>query len=209
MIARLSGQLEQVADDRVLVSAGPLAYEVLVAPVTADELRPRLGQRVVLYTLEYMDGNPAYGQMVPRLVGFFTETEKRFFVRYISVQGLGIAKGLKSLVVPVGEIAERIESRDAARLAELPGLGRRTAEKIIAELCGKLDEFALEAAGAKPRGEEPKAARGAVQVLMELGLSRPEAQSSVDAALERLGDKAAVEQLVREAFHRGPTAAEG
>ena len=54
-----------------------------------------------------------------------------------------------------------------------------------------------------------KAARGAVQVLMELGLSRPEAQSRVDAALERLGEEAAVEQLVREAFHRGTTAAEG
>jgi len=202
MIARLSGQLEQVADDRVLVSAGPLAYEVLVAPVTADELRPRLGQRVVLYTLEYMDGNPAYGQMVPRLVGFFTETEKRFFIRYISVQGLGIAKGLKSLVVPVGEIAERIESRDAARLAELPGLGRRTADKIIAELCGKLDEFAV-TAGARSAAEESESKREAVGVLMSLGLARPEAAMRIDAAFERLGQDAAVEALVREAFHQG------
>ena len=208
MIARVSGQLEEVRDDRVLVSAGALAYEILVAPVTADDLRPRLGQRVILHTLEYFDGNPAYGQMVPRLAGFLSETEKRFFIRYVSVQGLGVAKGLKSLVVPVGEIAARIESRDAARLAELPGIGRRTAEKIIAELVGKLDEFAL-AAGAERRSEEPESKREAVAVLVQLGLARPEAMERVDAAFERLGADAGVEALVREAFHQGPAAAEG
>ena len=207
MIARVSGQLEEVRDDRVLVSAGALAYEILVAPVTADDLRPHLGRRVTLHTLEYFDGNPAYGQMVPRLAGFLSETEKRFFVRYVSVQGLGVAKGLKSLVVPVGEIAGRIESRDAARLAELPGIGRRTAEKIIAELVGKLDEFAL--ATAERGAEVPESKREAVAVLLQLGLARPEAMERVDAAFERLGKEASVEQLVREAFHQGTTAAEG
>jgi len=207
MIARVSGQLEEVRDDRVLVSAGALAYEILVAPVTADDLRPQVGRRVTLHTLEYFDGNPAYGQMVPRLVGFLTETAKRFFVRYISVQGLGVAKGLKSLVVPVGEIAGRIESRDAARLAELPGIGRRTAEKIIAELVGKLDEFAL--AAAERGAEVPESKREAVAVLLQLGLARPEAMERVDTAFERLGKEASVEQLVREAFHHGTAAAEG
>ena len=207
MIARVSGQLEEVRDDRVLVSAGALAYEILVAPVTADDLRPRLGRRITLHTLEYFDGNPAYGQMVPRLVGFLSETEKRFFIRYVSVQGLGVAKGLKSLVVPVSEIAERIESRDAARLAELPGIGRRTAEKIIAELVGKLDEFAL--AAAERGAEVPESKREAVAVLLQLGLARPEAMERVDTAFERLGKEASVEQLVREAFHQGTTAAEG
>ncbi len=208
MIARVSGQLEEVRQDRVIVSAGAVAYEILVAPVTADDLRPHLGQRVVLHTLEYFDGNPAYGQMVPRLAGFLSETEKRFFIRYVSVQGLGVAKGLKSLVVPVGEIAARIEARDAARLAELPGIGRRTAEKIIAELVGKLDEFAL-AARAEGAGEVPESKREAVAVLLQLGLARPEAMERVDAAFERLGAKASVEHLVREAFHQGTTAAEG
>jgi Holliday junction DNA helicase RuvA len=163
---------------------------------------------VTLHTLEYFDGNPAYGQMVPRLVGFLTEMEKRFFVRYVSVQGIGIAKGLKSLVMPVGRIAGAIESRDAALLSELPGVGRRTAEKIIAELCGKLDEFAVAASG-RPASEEPESKREAIVVLMSLGLQRPEAAARVDAAYERLGEKAGVEALVREAFHQGPTSAGG
>ena len=205
MIARLSGQLELVTENRAVVAAGPIAYEVLVAPVTADDLRPLVGRQATLHTLEYFDGNPAYGQMVPRLVGFLTETDKRFFVRYISVQGIGIAKGLRSLVRSVPEIAQAIESRDVRYLSELPGIGKRTAEKIIAELCGKLDEFAVTAAG-RPVAEEPESKREAVVVLMSLGLQRPEAAARVDAAYERLGEKATVEALVRQAFHQGPAA---
>jgi len=208
MIARLSGQLELVTENRAVVAAGPVAYEVMVAPVTADDLRPRAGQRITLHTLEYFDGNPAYGQMVPRLVGFLTETDKRFFVRYISVQGIGIAKGLRSLVRPVGQIAQAIESRDVRYLSDLPGIGKRTAEKIVAELCGKLDEFAA-AAGARPAVAEPESKVEAISVLMSLGLQRPEASARVDAAYERLGEKATVEQIVREAFHQGPAGAQG
>ena len=206
MIARLSGQLELVSENRAVIAAGPMAYEALVAPVTADDLRPLVGRTVTLHTLEYFDGNPAYGQMVPRLVGFLTETEKQFFMKYISVQGIGIAKGLRSLVMPVGRVAQAIESRDVRFLAELPGIGRRTAEKMIAELCGKLADFAVAAAGGRPPSEEPESKREAVVVLMSLGLARPEAAARVDAAIERLGEKATVEALVREAFHQGPAA---
>ncbi|MBL7140893.1 MAG: Holliday junction branch migration protein RuvA [Planctomycetes bacterium] len=207
MIARISGQLESLTADRAVIAAGHVAYEVLVAPVTSDDLRPHLGRQVTLHTLEYFDGNPAYGQMVPRLVGFLTETEKRFFVRYVSVQGIGVGKGLKSLAMPVDRIAAAIEARDPAMLASLPGIGRRTADKIVAELAGKLDEFAVTAGRAA--GQEPEAKREAVSVLVQLGLARPEAAERVDAAYERLGADAAVEAIVREAFHLGPTPAEG
>ncbi|MBE3069823.1 MAG: Holliday junction DNA helicase RuvA [Planctomycetes bacterium] len=209
MIARIAGQLESLTDNRAVIAAGALAYEVLVAPVTADQLRPLVGRPVTLHTLEYFDGNPAYGQMVPRLVGFLSQTDKRFFVRYVSVQGIGIAKGLRSLVMPVGQIARAIEARDARMLAELPGVGRRTAEKIIADLCGKLDEFAMAVPGGPPAAEQPESKREAVAVLVSLGLARPEAAARVDAAYDRLGEKATVEALVREAFHQGPAAAEG
>jgi Holliday junction DNA helicase RuvA len=209
MIARLTGQLELVSENRAVIAAGPLAYEALVAPVTADDLRPLVGRTVTLHTLEYFDGNPAYGQMVPRLVGFLTETEKQFFMKYISVQGIGIAKGLRSLVMPVGRVAQAIESRNVRFLAELPGIGRRTAEKMIAELCGKLADFAVAAAGGRPPSEEPESKREAVVVLMSLGLARPEAAARIDAAYERLGEKATVEALVREAFHQGPAAPGG
>ena len=208
MIARITGELEFLGEGRAVLAAGPIAYEIMLAPITCDDLRPHVGQDVTLHTLEYFDGNPAYGQMVPRLVGFLTETEKRFFVKYISVQGIGIMKGLKSLVLPIERIAQAVESRDVRSLSELPGVGRRTAEKMIAELCGKLDEFAV-TAGVRPASEEPESKREAIEVLMQLGLQRPEASARVDAALEKLGAKAAVEEIVRQAFHQGPAKAQG
>jgi len=207
MIARISGQLESLADDRAVVAAGAVAYEVLLAPTTVDSLRPHLGRQVTLHTLEYFDGNPAYGQMAPRLVGFLSETEKRFFILYVSVQGIGIGTGLKSLALPVERIAAAVESGDAATLAALPGIGRRTAGKIVAELAGRLDEFAVPAAAGG--AEQPEAKQEAVAVLMGLGLARPEAADRVDAAYQRLGAETDVEALVREAFHQGPTSAEG
>ncbi len=207
MIARITGQLESLADDRAVIAAGPLAYEVLVAPTTADRLRPLIGRSVTLHTLEFLEGNPAYGQMAPRLVGFLTEGEKRFFLLYVGVQGIGVSKGLRSLAMPIEQIASAVEARDAATLARLPGIGRRTAEKIVAELAGRLQEFAIAApAGGTP---EPETKTEAVAVLMTLGLARPEALQRVDAALERLGPEADVETLVREAFHHGPAPAEG
>ena len=207
MIARITGILDSLADDRAVVAAGAVAYEVLLAPTTADGLRPHLGRTVTLHTLEYFDGNPAYGQMAPRLVGFLTETEKRFFMLYVSVQGIGIGKGLKSLAMPVERLAAAIEAGDAATLAGLPGIGRRTAAKIVAELAGRLDEFAVPAAAGA--GEQPESKQEAISVLMSLGLARPEAADRVDAAYQRLGADAAVEAIVREAFHQGPTSAEG
>ena len=63
--------------------------------------------------------------------------------------------------------------------------------------------------GGRAWGDEPESKREAASVLMSLGLARPEAVERVDAAYERLGDEADVEQLVREAFHQGPTSAEG
>ncbi len=206
MIARITGQLDSLADDRAVVAAGAVAYEVLLAPTTADALRPHLGRQITLHTLQYFDGNPAYGQMAPRLVGFLTETEKRFFMLYVSVQGIGIGKGLKSLAMPVERIAAAIEAGDAGTLAGLPGIGRRTAAKIVAELAGRLDAFALPAEAA---GEQPESRQEALSVLMSLGLARPEAADRVDAAYQRLGAEAEVEAIVREAFHQGPTSAEG
>jgi len=208
MIARITGQLETVAEDRAVIAAGAVAYEILIAPVTADQLRPYLGRQVTLHTLQYFDGNPAYGQMAPRLVGFLSQTEKRFFVLYVSVQGIGIGKGLKSLALPVERIAEAIEARDAKTLSGLPGIGRRTADKMVAELCGRLDEFATPV-GAGAAATAPESRHEAVAVLVNLGLARLEAIDRVDAAYERLGAEADVETIVREAFHQGPTSAQG
>ena len=139
-----------------------------------DQLRPMVGRPVTLHTLEYFDGNPAYGQMVPRLVGFLTETDKRFFVKYISVQGIGIAKGLRSLVLPVGQIARQSSRATCGPCrncrASAAGRPRRSSPNSAASWTSSPWPPA-----ARPAGPEPESKVEAIGVLVSLGLQRPEA----------------------------------
>ena len=199
MIARIRGTVGELRSTSVLVDVDDLTYEVLVPAVSLPELRTRLGQRVTLFTLQYIEGG-TFANLMPRLVGFLTEVERDFFLRFITVPGIGISKGLRSMTIPTAEIAAAIESRNAAALSKLPGIGRRTAEKAIAQLNGKLQGFH---AGRIEPAAVPAATGGeadAVEALIQLGYRRSEAEDLVGRTLAA-GNKAdTVEQLVQDCF---------
>jgi len=109
MITRLSGILERVEPTAVEIAVGPVVHEVLVTELVRRSLQQRLGQPVVLHTLEYLEGNPTRGNLVPRLVGFLSEVEREFFELICEVDGVGVRKALRAIIRPVGEIAQRIE----------------------------------------------------------------------------------------------------
>lgn len=210
MIARIRGTLSEVRTNSVYLDLDDLTYQVQVPAVNIQDLQSRIGQRITLHTLQYIEGNSAFGNQVPRLAGFLTEKERDFFLRFIGVQGLGMNKGLRAMTLPVGEIAAAIEMRDAATLSKLPGIGKRTAEKMIAELHGKLGEFgALEqlASGAgngpKPAGAvAPEIESEAVAALIQMGFRRSEAEEAVARAAAALGKADSVEQLVQQCFRK-------
>lgn len=209
MIARIRGTLSEVRTSSVYLDLDDLTYQVHVPAVNLAELQTRVGQRVTLHTLQYIEGNSAFGSQVPRLIGFLTEKERDFFLRFIGVQGLGMNKGLKAMTLPVGEIAAAIESRDAGTLSKLPGIGRRTAEKVIAELHGKLMEFgsaAMAASGAaRPAGAAaaPEMETEAVAALVQMGYRRNEAEEAVARAVAAVAKVESVEQLVQQCFRKG------
>ena len=60
--------------------------------------------------MEYYEGTPGGGNLIPRMVGFLTQAEKQFFLHYTSVKGMGTKKGLKSLTIPIARIADAIEA---------------------------------------------------------------------------------------------------
>jgi Holliday junction DNA helicase RuvA len=200
MIARIRGTVGEVRPGSVLLDVDDLTYEVLVPAVSVPELRGRLGQRVTLFTLQYIEGNTAHGQLAPRLAGFLTEVERDFFLQFIRVPGIGIAKGLKSMTVPTADIATAIEARNVVALSSLPGIGRRTAEKAIAELNGKLEGFH---AGRVTPAARPAAAgyqADAVEALMQLGYRRPEAEDLVGRTVAAGSKADTAEKLVQDCF---------
>ena len=182
MITRVSGTLERVEPTAVEVAVGPMVHEVLVTELVRRSLQGKIGQPVVLHTLEYLEGNPTRGNLVPRLVGFLSEVEREFFELICEVDGVGVRKALRAIVRPVGEIAAAIEDQDTKSLSGLPGIGAATAERMIAKLRRRMPKFALLVAR-----EAPGEAGGVADVLTEtfdvlrsLGHSESDARRLVD-----------------------------
>ena len=145
MIAKITGTVGEIHEDAITIDVGGLGYEVLVPSGLARRLRQHgaAGAELTLHTLDYIEGGTSGGTMTPRLVGFFDPLDREFFTLLTSVKGLGARKALKSLTISTRQFAMSIENGAYGVLCELPAIGRRSAEKIVAELRGKCQKFAL------------------------------------------------------------------
>ena len=187
MIARITGNLIELDSESnmVLLEVGDIAYELMVPGYAVSDLSVQLRRATTLYCLEYYEstGNVG-GNLVPRLIGFPRAQDKAFFQRFISVKGIGIRKALRSLAKPLAEIAYSIENGDDKMLATLPEIGKRTAQQIIAELKGKMADFALEAAHKPGIARQPMTdiEREALEILLQLGEKRSEAEDFISRA---------------------------
>jgi len=200
MIARISGKLEHVSDGKALIGLGNgLWYEVLVPHCDVEKLARRAGQEIVLHTIHYLEGDPAHGAQTPRLVGFLNESDRDFFRLFTTVKGIGNRKALRAMAKPPAEIAAAIANKDAKLLATLPEIGKRTAETIIAELSGKVDQFA---AGpfAAPVEELPKAASDALAVLVQLGERRADAAALIERVLAVAPELESAEEIIQHVY---------
>lgn len=201
MIARISGRLEHVGDSAALVAPGHgLCYELRAPACDVERLRQRLGQEVVLHTIHYFEGDPSHGQVTPRLIGFLNETDRDFFRTFTTVKGVGVRTALQALVRPVAEIAAAIQAKDAKLLSALPGIGARTAERIIADLHGKVEPFVGEFAPTAPEPELPPPALDALAVLVQLGERRPDALALIARALAVAPQLDSAQKILQHAY---------
>ncbi len=197
MIAKLEGKLVKLDTDCCLVQVGAVGYEVMLPSYCVSALSGQVGSDITLCTMEYYEGTLGGGNLVPRMVGFLNSGERDFFTKYISVKGMGIKKGLRSLSIPIATIAAAIENADDKTLMSLPAVGRRMTQQIIAELKGKLQSFAA--------GAEPAASAGAgfspfqidaLEILIAWGEKRAEAMELVELACHKHPDIDSAEALV-------------
>ena len=201
MIARISGRLEEVTDRAALIdTGGGLWYEAYVPAFDVERLRRRIGRDVVLHTIHYIEGDPSRGQVQPRLIGFASETDREFFRKFTTVKGIGIRKALRALVRPIAEVAAAIQAKDARFLVAMPEVGRRTAETIIAELHGKVEEFAGDLTAGAEVSELSGPAAEAVAVLVQLGEKRPDAATLVERVLAVAPELDSPEAIIQQAY---------
>jgi Holliday junction DNA helicase RuvA len=199
MIGYLEGKILKKEEDRVLVLANQIGYEVLLPAIVMKSLRNRnIGEEISLYIFyQQTDRQPK-----PVLIGFNLEVEKEFFQYFISVEAIGPLKAVRALSIPVREIATAIESGDINKLAQLKGIGRRTAQKIIATLEGKMGKFAL--IRSDDSEEVPPVVDFSKQVLdvmiKQLGHRTADARRMVDNALKRNRSISTAEELFDEVY---------
>ena len=211
MIVRLTGTLIDVNEESVVLDRDGVSREVLVPRHSIGELAACRGRSVTLHTLEYYEGGQATGHMVPRLIGFLHPQDKAFFNRFVSVKGIGTRKALKALAEPSGRIAAWIRDGDGKSLTRLPGIGKRAAELIVAELRGKMDDLALAGDGARSAADLAELSapqRDALEILVAWGDSRADAQRWIERAAQLHPDLEAADEWVRAAY-RVKTGVEG
>lgn len=197
MIAQIEGKLVKLESETALVQVGNISYEVMLPGYCISILSDKIGSEIVLCTMEYFEGSPSGGNLIPRMVGFLNRSERDFFTRFVGVKGIGIKKGLKALSIPIASIAAAIEDGDDKILMSLPAVGKRMAQQIIAELKGKLTTFAI-SAETKDKTEtvyKPYQAE-ALEILIAWGEKRNEALELIELACDRHPDIRTAEELV-------------
>ena len=166
MIGRIQGILVSVHPPRLLVDCQGVGYEIDVPMSTLYQL-PETNQKITLLT------HFQVREDAQQLFGFATETEREAFRQLIKISGVGSRTALAVLSgMSVNELAQAIAMQEAGRLTQVPGIGKKTAERLCLELKGKLAPD-LGIIGGKPQVVE--ASSEVLQALLALGYSEKEA----------------------------------
>ena len=198
MIAFLRGRILRRSEDMVVVEAGGVGYEVHLPAGIARALLAAPEGEIALYISYHVTAN----QPRPLLVGFLREVEQEFFERFITVDGMGPTKAVKAISPPFHVLADAIERKDVHFLRRLPGIGERTAEKIVAALHGKMAKYALlqEAEVAPTPPAEDFRAEVMEVLTRQLGHRQAEAKRMVEEALRRNPGISNAEELFQEVY---------
>ena len=209
MISKISGILREIKASTAVVEIGGICYDIYVSGWTLEIIKDRkiLEQPIVFFTLHYIEGNLAIGNLIPRLVGFMEEAERDFFEIFTKVKGMGIRKTLNSMVRPIQEIAMAVETGNTASLRQLPDIGPRIADRIVAEIKGKMTPFIQIQEGEAaitPTGDKSMSSfkKEAAEILLQLGYKRSEVDRMIKQTLTEEPQINKADELVQAVFRR-------
>jgi Holliday junction DNA helicase RuvA len=187
MIGRLYGTLLEKNPPALLVDVGGVGYEVDVPMSTFYDL-PAAGERVVLLVHQVVREDAHL------LYGFLTAAERDAFRQLIRISGVGPRTALAVLSgMSVADLSQAVALQESGRLTKVPGIGKKTAERLLLELKGKLGP---ETPLGRPAGAVPDASADVVRALMALGYSDREAASVV----KQLPPEAGVSDGIKQAL---------
>ena len=194
MIVALKGRLASSSPFLAVVDAGGVFYGVNIPLTTAEKL-PRVGEEVFLHTLAI------YREDSQSLYGFASAEDRDFFrVLVEKVSGIGPKTALNMMSrMSVGTLESAISAGDVAMLSKCPGIGSKTAQRLVVELRGAISKGG---AGflAVSNGVEKDSAKDAIAALVELGYKLSDADKAVRKVLPLLGDNPSTEEILKRAL---------
>jgi holliday junction DNA helicase RuvA len=191
MIASVSGTVQARRPDHVVIDCGGVGYRMSVSSQTLEKV-PAAGREASLLTHLILRDDGIH------LYGFATEAERELFLRLISVSGVGPKMAITALSgSTAGEMRKAIAAGDAKRFQIVPGIGRKTAERVIVEL---REAIAGELAGEGSAPAEDDSRSVAREGLVALGYEPTETEEMLDAAIIDTGAEAPPETLIQAAL---------
>ena len=202
MIAYVNGIIEDIAEDNVVIDVGGIGYNVRISADTASRL-PGIGEGIRLYTYTYVKEDAFL------LYGFLTRSELAMFKLCITVSGIGPKGGLALLsVMDVDSLRFAIMSGDTKAISKAPGIGARTAQRLILELKDKITiddtlinkEIVATAAGHMTADSAQK--QEAVEALVSLGYGQTESLKAVNSieGIENMDAGAVLKAALKKMF---------
>ena len=188
MIGRITGTLAEKSPPLILIDVSGVGYEIDVPMSTFYNL-PGLGERVTLLT------HFVVREDAQLLYGFLTHEERATFRELVKISGVGPRTALAILSgLSVAELSAAVSRQDGARLVKVPGIGKKTAERLLLELKGKLGaELALPAGGVALSDAQADIA----QALQALGYNEREAQAAIKALPADVGVSDGIKQALK------------
>jgi holliday junction DNA helicase RuvA len=180
MIAHLRGRLLSKSPNQAIVECGGVGYDVTISVATFSALVPE-GAEVGLYIHTHVREDQL------ALFGFADRQEKRLFEKLLTISGIGPKLAITVLSgIDSGRLVSAIRAGDHATLTRIPGIGKKTAERVVLELKDKLDDLAT-AIPTGGGGVQVHGAAGddALSALVNLGYPRPVAQKAIETAVAK------------------------
>ena len=194
MITFLEGIIEERSPANVILNVNGVGYEVIITLNTYEDLPARGGKTRILTHHHIREDSEV-------LYGFSEKSERSFFLKLISISGIGpsLAVGILS-GLPVVTLSSAIATGDVKRLSGIKGIGKKTAERMIIELKDKVSQFAAAEENQIESTPENKIINDSVLALVALGYRNAEAFSAVKKVVNGLSELPGVEVIVRKAL---------
>ena len=195
MIAHLTGKLTHKSPVAIIIDVNGVGYQVFV-PLSTFYALPELESKISLGIHTHMR------EEALKLFGFYTIDEKRIFEKLITINKVGPKLALTILSgMPPADILSTIDSNDIVKLSTIPGIGRKTAERLILEMRDKLDGLSLDFVAKKSPGPEKGLFDDALSALVNLGYKKSQAEQTLKKVYAKKVGDTSIENLIKDSLN--------